>query len=111
MSVLSGQSYLFIITEFDCEDYLRSFYASFKGNAMKRVEPSSKCVVFTQSNYSCKWNNKTISYRLLEFGGGPVITSLINAMPYVNQITFAAYTKNERKEIILWKNREEGAHD
>ena len=32
-------------------------------------------------------------------------------MPYVNQITFAAYAENERKEIILWKNREEGAHD
>ena len=61
------------------------------------------------AKYSCKWNNKTA--RLLEFGGGPVVTSLISAVPYVDQITFAAYLENERKEIKLWKNREEGAHD
>ena len=108
MSVLSGQSYL---TEFDCADYLRSFYASFKGNANEKggTEFHRMQVYSFYANYSCKWNNKTA--RLLEFGGGPVITSLISAVPYVDQITFAAYAENERKEIILWKNREEGAHD
>ena len=61
------------------------------------------------AKYSSKWNNKTA--RMLEFGGGPVITSLISAVPYVNQITFAAYTESERKEIEMWKHGKEGAHD
>ena len=79
---------------------------------MKRVELSFTGYMQTYSfyaKYSCKWNLKTA--RLLEFGGGPVITSLISAVPYIDQITFAAYAENERKEIKLWKNREEGAHD
>ena len=108
MSVLSGQSYL---TEFDCKDYLRSFYASFKGNSNEEgsTEFHRMQVYSFYTKYSCKWDNKTA--RLLEFGGGPTITSLISAVPYVDQITFAAYAENERKEIRLWKNREEGAHD
>ena len=32
-------------------------------------------------------------------------------MPYVNQITFAAYQQNEREEVELWKHKREGAHD
>ena len=59
--------------------------------------------------YNSKWNNKTA--RLLEFGGGPVISSLISAVPYVDQIIFAAYTEGEQKEIELWTNRKEGAHN
>ena len=107
MSVLSGQSYL---AEFNCKDYL-SYYASFKGNPNEEgATDFHRMQVYNfYAKYSCKWNNKTA--RLLEFGGGPVVTSLISAVPYVDQITFAAYLENERKEITLWKNREEGAHD
>ena len=36
---------------------------------------------------------------------------MISAAPYVNEITFAAHTESERKEIGLWKSREQGAHD
>ena len=61
------------------------------------------------TKYSCKWNNKTA--RLLEFGGGAVIAHLISAVPYVDQITFAAYLEDERKEVELWKHGKEGAHD
>ena len=32
-------------------------------------------------------------------------------MPYVDQVIFAAYTESKRKEIELWTNRKEGAHD
>ena len=104
---LSGKSYL---TEFDCKVYLNSYYPS-KGN------PNEKELfrwIWMQvhrfyDKYNSKWNNKTA--RLLEFGGGPVISSLISAVPYVDQIIFAAYTEGERKEIELWTNRKEGAHD
>ena len=34
-----------------------------------------------------------------------------SAVPYVNQITLAAYLQNERKEVELWKHKREGAHD
>ena len=48
---------------------------------------------------------------MLEFGGGPVISNLISAVPHVQEIVFAAYTQNERDEIELWKGKKEGAHN
>ena len=48
---------------------------------------------------------------MLEFGGGPVIENLISAAPYVWEILFAAYSENERKEVELWKDNKQGAHD
>ena len=108
MSVLSGQSYL---TEFDCKDYLSSFYASVKGNPNEKdgADFHRMQVYIFYAKYNAKWNNETA--RLLEFGGGPVITSLISAVPYVHQIIFSAYASSERKEIELWKNGKDGAHD
>ena len=40
-----------------------------------------------------------------------MITTLISAVPYVDQITFSAYLENERKEVELRKHGKEGAHD
>ena len=40
-----------------------------------------------------------------------MILLLINAVPYVDQITFAAYLESEQKETELWKHRKEGAYD
>lgn len=48
---------------------------------------------------------------MLEFGGGPVISGLISAAPHVREITFSAYTEDERKEVELWKQQTDGAHD
>ena len=48
---------------------------------------------------------------MLEFVGGPVIENLISAAPYVWEILFAAYSENERKEVELWKDNKQGAHD
>ena len=61
------------------------------------------------TKYKSKWNNKTA--RLLEFGGGPSIMPLIVAAPYVSEIIFSAYLESERKEVELWKNKKESAHD
>ena len=48
---------------------------------------------------------------MLEFGGGPVIKNLIGAAPFVQEIVFAAYTERERREVELWKDDKQGAHD
>ena len=106
MSVLSGQSYS---TLFDCKDYLSLYCGPVKGNPDEEGDFHMIQAHKFYTKYSTKWNNK--SARLMEFGGGPVITSLISAVPFVHQITFAAYTESERKEIELWKNGEDGAHD
>ena len=108
MSVLSGKSYL---TEFNCKEYLSLFHSACKddSNTKGSIDFYRTHLYQFYAKFSSKWNNKTA--RLLEFGGGPVITSLISAAPYVDQITFAAYTESERKEIELWKQGKEGGHD
>ena len=49
--------------------------------------------------------------KMLEFGCGPVISNLISAAQYVQKIVLAAYLESERKELALWKNGTEDAHD
>ena len=106
MSMSNGRSF---IEEFDPKGFLSTFSSSPGGN------PNSAFTFYRErlhrfyKRYSSKWDDKTA--RLLEFGGGPVITTLISAAPYVNEIIFAAHTESERKEIELWKNRKQGAHD
>ena len=110
MSTLSGGSY-FDDSVFDAKEYYDTIYPSaegsqnFAGGYNFRWE--QLCKFFTK--YNSKWDNKTA--RLLEFGGGLVVTPLISAAPYVNQITFSAYLESERKEVELWKQGKEGAHD
>ena len=59
--------------------------------------------------YHSSWNQETA--RLLEFGGGPCIYPLISAAPHVNEIVFAEYAEEGRKEVELWKNNNPNAHD
>ena len=103
---LSGRSY----DEFNSKEFLSSFYGSVEGNPFlsSRFAFRWEQMHNFYTKYICKWNNKIA--RLLEFGGGPVITTLISAVPYVDQITFSAYLDNERKEVELWKQGKEGGH-
>ena len=98
-------------SEFNPKEFLDMSYASVSGNPYEKgVFGFYRQRLYNfYTRYSCKWNNRTA--RLLEFGGGPVITSLISAAPHVNEIIFAAYLESERKEVELWKHRKEGAHD
>jgi len=107
-TVLSGKSYL---NEFDCKVYLSSLYSDTNETDLSDggISFQKQQLYNFYTKYNSKWNNKTA--RLLEFGGGPVIISLISAAPYVDQITFAAYAESERREIELWKHGKEGAHD
>jgi len=95
---------------FKATEYLQQYYAS--------VDRDPEEELFTlfhreqvdfYKEYSSKWDIKTA--RLLEFSGGASIAGLICAAPYVNEITFSAYTAEERKEIELWKSQKEGAYD
>ena len=106
MSIPNGTSFL---DEFDAKGFLNTFYTSPTENPNGVIAFYREPLYKFYTKYSSKWDNKTA--RLLEFGGGPVIASLISAAPYVNQITFAAHTERERKEIELWKNGKDGAHD
>jgi len=40
----------------------------------------------------------------LEFGGGPIIMSLISAAPYVSEIVFSDYIESARKQVVMWKD-------
>ena len=108
MSVLQGEEYF---TCFDCRAYLREYFSSTFGNA---DEKGAQNFQMAQENnfyakYNAKWDERNA--RMLEFGGGPVIKSLISAAPFVREIVFAAYSENERKEVELWKDNKQGAHD
>ena len=112
MSVSIGQSEgQFYSTEFNSKDYLSLYFTLPKGNLSETGGTHFQLIHLHSfyTKYSSRWN-KTKA-RLLEFGGGPVIISLISAVQYVDQIIFSAYVENERKEIELWKQGKEGAHD
>ena len=61
------------------------------------------------ARYSSKWDKDRAKY--LEFGGGPVVVDLISAEPHVAEIVHAVHTHDERKELGLWMNKHEDAHD
>ena len=105
MSALAGRPYS---DGFSAKEYLNCFYASYLTDK-ETFDFYRQQLYNFYTKYNCKWNNKIA--RLLEFGGGPVIAHLISAVPYVDQITFAAYLENERKEVELWRDGKEGAHD
>ena len=105
MTALAGRPYS---DGFTPKEYLNSFYASYL-TYKEAFDFYRQQLYHFYTKYNCKWNNKTA--RLLEFGGGAVIAHLISAVPYVDQITFAAYLEDERKEVELWKHGKEGAHD
>lgn len=49
--------------------------------------------------------------KVLEFGGGPVLYSLISASPHVSEITFADYSNTNLKSVELWRDDDPSAHD
>lgn len=51
------------------------------------------------------------SAKLLEYGGGPVIYSLISAAPHFNEVTFSDYQQSNIDAVLAWKNCSEGYHD
>ena len=59
--------------------------------------------------YSGNWDSQ--SAKLLEFGGGPVIYSLISAAPYVASIVHSDYSESNLQEVRWWKDKSVQAHN
>ena len=105
---LDGKDY---ISDFNCKIYLQLFYSTTVGSDEEDASPqfALNCLHEFFIKYQNEWDKNTAT--ILEFGGGPVISYLISAVVFVKEITFAAYTEEERKEVQLWKDIKDGAHD
>ena len=87
------------------------YYSSLDGNPDEPGDQRfglDRCHDF-YSKFHTQWDNS--SARILEFGGGPVITHLISGVPYVNEVVFAAHTKEERQEVRKWREAEGDYHN
>ena len=60
-------------------------------------------------NYNEFWDPHSAT--LLEFGGGPSISPLFSACPFVSKIVFTEYTAVWRKQVEMWKAEDPGAFD
>ena len=99
---------------FDTKTYLELFYKTAKGN-----ENIQGFLQFHMNAYHNFWSNfaqpgslktpKEIRY--LEYGGGPVICSLISASPKVDRVVFAEYTEANRSSLTSWQAGRQDAHD
>ena len=49
--------------------------------------------------------------RVLNFGGGPVISDLISAAPFVKEIIFAGYSEGNRQAVEKWRQNLPDSHD
>ena len=49
--------------------------------------------------------------RVLNFGGGPVISDLISAAPFVEEIIFAEYSERNQQAVEKWRQNLPDSHD
>ncbi len=68
-----------------------------------------KCIHEFYEKFGSEWNKE--SAKLLEFGGGPTLYTLISAAPFVADITFADYAPGNLKAIELWRDCDPTAHN
>ena len=98
------------VTHFRPEEYLQMYYSTPDGNS---GEPEGAQTFQSDSfhdfylKYHPQWD--TGSAKLLEFGGGPVISRLISGAPHFKEVVFAAHTKEERREVCKWRDNEQDA--
>ena len=76
--------------EFRSEFYLRNFHKFYQ-------------------RFHSEWNPEKA--RLLEYGGGPCIHTLLSAAPYVSEIVFADYAEDNLKEVRKWRDGEPSCFD
>lgn len=51
------------------------------------------------------------NFRVLNFGGGPVISDLISAAPFAEEIIFAEYSERNRQAVEKWRQNLPDSHD
>ena len=49
--------------------------------------------------------------KVLEFGGGPAVSSLISAAPKCKEIVFGEFSEDNREHVNLWLNKNNSAFD
>ena len=86
--------------KFNARSYLESRYVG-QANEYRKQFVLKQFHDFYQGFHS-EWNPEKA--RLLEFGGGPCIHTLISAAPCVSEIAFADYAENNLKEVRKWRN-------
>ena len=94
--------------EYDARRYLSDYYSTLAGNdndAQFYLKQLHQFFV----KFGCKWDKTSATF--LDFGAGPVISNGIIAAPFASEIILASYAESERKELRLWKNETQDAHD
>ena len=96
-------------THFSSKQFLQEYHSACEGDWtwVRHFRLRQRHNLFQR--YSCKWDKDRAKY--LEFGGAAVVVDLISAEPHVAEIVHAGYTQDERKELELWINKQEDAHD
>ena len=89
--------------KFDPKAYLNYFNGT--GDQVEASEFSLRCL------HEFWWKMAKRNARVLDFGGGPAIYDLISAAPYAEEIIFAEYSEENRKEVASWRERSPGAYD
>ena len=94
---------------FDAKLYLRTRHG-------EKIDEKRSCAPFYLKSFHDfytkrhdRWDSGTA--RLLEFGGGPTIYTLISAALHVKDITFAEYVDASRDEVRKWIERDPDAHN
>ena len=94
------------LAKFDARSYLK---ARFAGPNEFRSEFYLKSFHDFYQRFHGEWDSETA--RLLEFGGGPCIHTLISAAPYVSEIVFADYAEDNLREVKLWRDKDRTCFD
>lgn len=94
--------------EFDAKAYL-GYYTIGNGVPTDNFSFRLKQYHHFFETYSCNWNKK--SSKILDFGAGPIVSNVISATPYANEIILASHTESEQRELTHWKNGADDAHE
>ncbi|CAH1791716.1 unnamed protein product [Owenia fusiformis] len=90
---------------FDTQFYLRSNYSD------PRTSGLSNLTYLLDKLHTMFSSGQIKGAKLLEFGTGPTIHTLISASKYVTDITCAEYAECNRNEINKWLQWDKDAHD
>ena len=99
-----------VYEQFDARRYLITRFSQPRGSVMYRLTRFYvQCYHDFYRKFHTDWD--TSQARVLELGGGPAIYPLISAVPFVAEINFTDYSEANRKEVLLWKNKDPCAYD
>ena len=97
------------MTTFNASSYLNERFTD-PEDKQRGVHPFLlKCIHEFYETFGSKWN--TENAKLLEFGGGPTLYTLISAAPFVADITFSDYASTNLKAVEMWRDCDPTAHN